>query len=1383
QICNGLIDCDNGEDEQWCDQLEITKCNKNEYRCHYGGQCIPLEFNRDSHLNIDCLDGSDEDDWMSLPPRMNDFCGSEFTFDCQEHIGRYTETIPCGDGQYLNGVIIPNKRSYCYNKKDKLLGQTILTSMNHIVNKNCRRAFYCILRLRQTFDINVFQSTVNVQSNENTQDCESLSKHCSSEWLVIPARPIFLDFFQFVYLTNRSMDLFQNNIAPDFVCFNPKKCSILAMTVVPIEIIKKLMCCHVSNLTKMMVIEDFYAAARIFSYARQQCLTMGNEKSCKNSSYFYCNQSMKCISKYRVQDGKVDCFYREDELFNTCQWNDSNRFQCSSDSSKCLSFVAVNNFNDDCPSGEDEAWPKIQDVTIETPFHKICDFLQTVSLSEKNNETDETNCDLWPCANPYTRCNNNYDCLDISDEFNCPDSVCPFNQYECFDKSTGSVYCLSRNNLYDKYLDPCQRQMESLTRKVYFYDGTLNISDNYFSWKNVPCLTVDKLCPMGYDFEVALYKEDVCPIYTNPYISIYFRGYVINFQNNKQLCYMRKEASSKKVMFVIAQRLGNYPPLSSTSSSVRNILDVNEKQQNILTINNKDILYCHRGILVLHGRNATKKCFCPSTHFGDRCQWQNQRISLTLQFSWLTFESLNIAFQIIILLIDGDGHIAPYYERLTYGPSYDCFKKYNIYLLYPQRPKSLSKNYSIHINVYRKSDLLYWGSWYLSIPFAFLPVNRISTKLLIPEVPNNSPCPLYCGKHGKCMRYINKHSLFFCHCDKGYSGMYCNISHKCNCANDSICLASSICVCPLYKFGVHCYINHPISQLTINSSHHNRLCIPNDDRIDLTTYNCLCTSDYSGKHCENRNNRISIHLNEIFSFTISRIFLHFVIMHDSEHHMRITIIKKVPFDHQNLTFYAPQPFNVLILQIPNSQRYYLTVLREQHSHSEDIYTEIQSNYYCRHIKELFNSTFVQYQYLRRVKYYPLLCRQNSQLKCFYDDDNLMCICDLDRFSNCFRFNNTNIDSCSDHNLCQNGGQCFENNDRCPTRLTCICPDCFYGVKCQLSTSSFMFSLDPILGYHIQPNVAINRQPSIIRITIATSIVFFIGGLVNGCLSILIFVRKKPRQVGTGNYLLSSSIAAIFMFFILTYKFWQLMFDQIFTIDNRRFLTLNCIILDVILKILLATTEWLNACVAIERAISVKQSTNFNKNKSKQMSKRVITVVIILIIITHIHDPIYRELIDDLDIDQKRIWCLVQYNYFVNIYNIFITLFHFLAPFSINLISSIWLIITLARTRANLKRSKKYQEHIKQLLEQHRHLLIAPCSLILLSSPRLIISFVSGCMRSERQPWIHLIGYYISFIPSMSTFIVFVLPSENYKNEFHGAIQDIIKRFPRFLRQN
>jgi hypothetical protein len=46
-------------------------------------------------------------------------------------------------------------------------------------------------------------------------------------------------------------------------------------------------------------------------------------------------------------------------------------------------------------------------------------------------------------------------------------------------------------------------------------------------------------------------------------------------------------------------------------------------------------------------------------------------------------------------------------------------------------------------------------------------------------------------------------------------------------------------------------------------------------------------------------------------------------------------------------------------------------------------------------------------------------------------------------------------------------------------------------------------------------------------------------------------------------------------------------------------------------------------------------------------------------------------------------------------------------------------------------------------------------LILLTLHRLIISFASGCMRSAREPWLYLIGYFLSFIPSMLTFIVFM----------------------------
>jgi hypothetical protein len=93
EICDGKIDCITGEDEQWCDQLEMTKCTDNEYRCHYGGQCIPLAFEKDSSLSIDCLDGSDEQDYISpYNLLVNVRCTDVQTFRCQERMG-LTENI------------------------------------------------------------------------------------------------------------------------------------------------------------------------------------------------------------------------------------------------------------------------------------------------------------------------------------------------------------------------------------------------------------------------------------------------------------------------------------------------------------------------------------------------------------------------------------------------------------------------------------------------------------------------------------------------------------------------------------------------------------------------------------------------------------------------------------------------------------------------------------------------------------------------------------------------------------------------------------------------------------------------------------------------------------------------------------------------------------------------------------------------------------------------------------------------------------------------------------------------------------------------------------------------------------------------------------------
>jgi hypothetical protein len=167
---------------------------------------------------------------------------------------------------------------------------------------------------------------------------------------------------------------------------------------------------------------------------------------------------------------------------------------------------------------------------------------------------------------------------------------------------------------------------------------------------------------------------------------------------------------------------------------------------------------------------------------------------------------------------------------------------------------------------------------------------------------------------------------------------------------------------------------------------------------------------------------------------------------------------------------------------------------------------------------------------------------------------------------------------------------------------------------------------------------------------------FILGLINGLLSFLTFCREKSKQVGTGYYLLFSSIISILIIILLTIKFWELILSQMSLITNRSFLYFNCISIDITLRILLSFSQWLNACVAFERMISVIKGSRFDRKKSRKFSKWIGVMVFIFTIITHIHDPIHRKLIDDFDIDEKRIWCFIKYSSSINICNSFIILF-------------------------------------------------------------------------------------------------------------------------------
>jgi hypothetical protein len=88
-----------------------------------------------------------------------------------------------------------------------------------------------------------------------------------------------------------------------------------------------------------------------------------------------------------------------------------------------------------------------------------------------------------------------------------------------------------------------------------------------------------------------------------------------------------------------------------------------------------------------------------------------------------------------------------------------------------------------------------------------------------------------------------------------------------------------------------------------------------------------------------------------------------------------------------------------------------------------------------------------------------------------------------------------------------------------------------------------------------------------------------------------------------------------------------------------------------------------------------------------------------------------------------------------------------------------------RERSHVRLNQSFREHLRIEFKQHKHLFISPCILIVLALPRLVIAFLSGCMKSGRDPWVFIAGYYISFVPPILIFIVFILPSEKYKQNF------------------
>ena len=79
-----------------------------------------------------------------------------------------------------------------------------------------------------------------------------------------------------------------------------------------------------------------------------------------------------------------------------------------------------------------------------------------------------------------------------------------------------------------------------------------------------------------------------------------------------------------------------------------------------------------------------------------------------------------------------------------------------------------------------------------------------------------------------------------------------------------------------------------------------------------------------------------------------------------------------------------------------------------------------------------------------------------------------------------------------------------------------------------------------------------------------------------------------------------------------------------------------------------------------------------------------------------------------------------------------TLFIFFCPFILNFVPAVILITKKTRQQLSIHKDRTYKEVFLEQFFQHKHLLVGPIVLVILALSRLIITYISKCMKSPND---------------------------------------------------
>jgi hypothetical protein len=721
-----------------------------------------------------------------------------------------------------------------------------------------------------------------------------------------------------------------------------------------------------------------------------------------------------------------------------------------------------------------------------------------------------------------------------------------------------------------------------------------------------------------------------------------------------------------------------------------------------------------------------KLCLCPPSYYGEYCQFQNDRLSIHLAFAFekspIDTSHTSIFYRVIATLLN-DHHQSVDREEFVLHYLVSNYK--HIFYLVYINPDEVHLSYTVRFDIFsiNLNSVRFLSTRIVPIPFGFLPVNRLSLR-------------------------INLVNLSMANVD--------NSSYS-----------SEMMVCPLGRYGRQCKFQYDPC-VDINRCKNGGTCYPFDIRMPNFPFVCLCPPLYFGTQCEFSSARALLKVSRsvqklLPSITINEIPILMVYLTDIYNGLPKLIIQEhllytnVPFESTITILFHRRPILsdfifAKILYSADKTDYYLVGLHKRSVSSEQ--TSILASYQCPHVAtlqfwSLYNRTGDELNYLASIKLYHRACYMIG-LKCFYDKFHI-CICDNEARLECFLFDHT-VGNCSlTPAYCLNGGVCQHSSLSSSNPLfACACQSCFYGDLCQFTTTQYSVSLDA-LEFHW-------------AILTLVSVFVLIGTSVNS-LCIATFIRPQVRQIGCGLYLMTSSIVGQFGLLVFFAKLIHLYGKYM----NNQIL---CIGLEFALTVSLSMFDWLTACIAVERTVSVIKGAVFNRQTSVRAAKYVILALFLFNIITSIHEPLYRRLINDPH-HAGQLWCVLDFNTnnaWLSVYEKASNIAHIIGPFLINLFSVLVLLVRLTQRR-NLtigiktkERDKAYITLFFKHIRRYKHCLISPILLLIFGLPRLVFTFAFVCIEFSWQKQIYMASYLISVLPMGMVFFIFLLPSPDYQTE-------------------